>query len=152
MYGRVHKGALQRVGCHLLGAMAKRILIVDDSELVRQLIRTFLEAQPDFEVCGEAAHGVEAAEKALQLKPDLIILDFPMPQMSGLEVALALQPTMPAIPKILFTAHKGVVPEHLAHTMGITSVLSKSEGIDGLITEVQRLLEPSQAAASSSSI
>ena len=109
--------------------MAKRILIVDDSILIRRLIRTHLEDHPEFEVCGEAAHGEEAIQKAPDLKPDLIILDFSMPRMSGLEVAQALQPVVPTTPKILFAAHEDCVPDQLARSVGINSVLPKSDGV-----------------------
>jgi two-component system chemotaxis response regulator CheY len=58
--------------------MAKCILIADDNDIVRTIIRFFLETK-GFEVCGEAADGVDAIEKAQQLKPDLIVLDVAMP-------------------------------------------------------------------------
>jgi DNA-binding NarL/FixJ family response regulator len=130
--------------------MTKRILIVDDSILIRRLIRTYLEDHLDFEVCGEASHGEEAVKKASELKPDLIVLDFSMPRMSGLEVAQALQPVLPTTPKILFTAHKDTVPEHLARSVGINAVVSKSEGVDALMAEIQRLLNVTHAPAASS--
>ena len=62
--------------------MAKCILVADDNDIVRTVIRFFLETK-GFEVCGEAADGVHAIEKAQQLKPDLIVLDVAMPRMNG---------------------------------------------------------------------
>jgi DNA-binding NarL/FixJ family response regulator len=67
-----------------------RILIADDHELVRQGLRTLLAAPPAWEVCGEAADGVEAIEKAAQLLPDIVLLDVSMPRLSGLEAAGAI--------------------------------------------------------------
>ncbi len=64
---------------------AVRILVADDHEVVRQGVRTLLEAQPDWDVCGEAADGREAVEMTKRLKPDVIILDITMPNMNGLE-------------------------------------------------------------------
>ena len=55
--------------------MPKCILIVDDHEYIRKLVRNFLERESGFEVCGEAVDGYDAIEKAQELKPDLIILD-----------------------------------------------------------------------------
>lgn len=127
--------------------MAKRILLVDDSISVRHLIKSLLEEHPDLEVCGEAASGAEAIKKAPELKPDLIVLDFSMPSMNGLEVAQALQPVLPATPKILFTAHKGIVPERLARSVGFNSILSKADGIHLLISEIQRLTGMNRSAA-----
>jgi two-component system chemotaxis response regulator CheY len=59
--------------------MLKRILVVDDSATFRDAIRSSLENQTGFEVCGEAVDGADAVEKARELKPDLILLDLVMP-------------------------------------------------------------------------
>src|SRR5437879_8892458 len=62
-----------------------RIFIADDHEVVRKGLMSLLQAQPDWEVCGEAADGREAVDKAQQLKPDVVILDIGMPSLNGLE-------------------------------------------------------------------
>ena len=62
-----------------------RILVADDHEVVRKGLVSLLQAQPDWQVCGEAADGREAVEKAQQLKPDVVILDIGMPSLNGLE-------------------------------------------------------------------
>lgn len=64
-----------------------RILVVDDSEPVRRGIQTLLRSRKEWLVCGEAADGIEAVEKAKSLRPDLIIMDVSMPNMNGLEAA-----------------------------------------------------------------
>ena len=78
--------------------MPKCILIVDDSALIRRMIHETLEQQDGWEVCGEAADGREAIEKAQQLKPDLIVLDLSMPVMNGLEAARVLKGLFPSLP------------------------------------------------------
>jgi DNA-binding NarL/FixJ family response regulator len=120
--------------------MRKQILVVDDSAPVRGLIRSFLESKSGIEVCGEAADGVEGVEKALELKPDLIVLDLSMPRMNGLETAAALQKTMPKVPIVLFTLHKDVVSSHQARNAGIASVISKTDQMASLYEEVRRLV------------
>jgi DNA-binding NarL/FixJ family response regulator len=85
--------------------MPKNILIADDNAGVRALIRTYLEMQTEFEVCGEATDGVDAIEKIKELKPDLILLDLVMPKMNGAEVASIIKRTMPTVPIILFSVH-----------------------------------------------
>jgi len=60
------------------------ILIADDHEVVRRGIRALLEARPEWKICGEAATGREAAEKARKLRPDLVLLDLTMPEIDGL--------------------------------------------------------------------
>jgi two-component system response regulator AlgR len=63
------------------GDVAKNILIVDDSELIRLATRHFLESQPGFKVCGEAVDGIDALEKASHINTDIIILDIALPRM-----------------------------------------------------------------------
>ena len=124
--------------CPKLG-MQKRILIVDDSASTRGLVRAFLESRPDFEVCGEAADGLEGVEKGLELKPDLIVLDYSMPQINGLQAAIILHEVVPNTPIILFTFFKDAIPIYLARAAGVASVLSKTDQLTMLADEVQRL-------------
>jgi len=62
-----------------------RILITDDHAIVREGLRTLIGTEPGMEVVGEAVDGVEAVQKACNLKPDVILLDIVMPRMNGLE-------------------------------------------------------------------
>src|SRR6202047_3163927 len=86
----------------------RRILVIDDGDSVRNIIRIFLE-RDGFEVCGEAADGVEAIEQAKKLKPDLIVLDLAMPRMNGAEAASILSTTMPDVPIVLLTLYMNVL-------------------------------------------
>ncbi len=74
-----------------------RILIVDDHAVVRRGLMMVLRLEPDFEVVGEAENGVIALQMAQQLQPDLVLLDFAMPEMDGAETAKNLQEIMPAV-------------------------------------------------------
>jgi DNA-binding NarL/FixJ family response regulator len=124
---------------HLEFFMGKRILVVDDNAPIRGLVRGFIEARPGFEICGEAADGVEGIEKGRELKPDLIVLDFLMPRINGLQAALMLHEILPNTPIILLTFYKDAVPRDLAQAAGVTSILSKTDQLDMLTDEVQRL-------------
>jgi NarL family two-component system response regulator YdfI len=130
--------------------MAKRILMVDDSMVIRRLVRSYFAKYSDFEVCGELEDGEDAVKAAPELKPDVIVLDLSLPRLSGLEVAQALKPILPTTPTILFTAHNDVVTEQLARSMGIDSVLSKSDGMEVLMAEIQRLLAVTYTVGSKS--
>lgn len=121
------------------GELPKRILIVDDSAAVRTLIRKGLEAQSWLEVCGEACDGMEAIEKARDLKPDLIVLDLSMPGMNGLEAAAKVQRILPRVPIILFTVHYEAAAK-CAGLSGIRAVLSKAAPMDALFAEIHRVL------------
>ena len=119
--------------------MPKCILIVDDNDIVRTIIRFFLETE-GFEVCGEAADGGDAIEKAKQLKPDLIVLDVAMPRMNGVEAASVLKRMMPDVPIVWFTMYKEAVGHSLTAAVGVDAVLSKPDGVAGLVECVQGLL------------
>jgi len=90
-------------------AVGKRILIADDGEEVRQVLRAMFEARTDYEICGEAANGAEAVSKALELKPDLILLDVAMPMLNGVEVASVLAGSMPDLPIVLYTMYSDML-------------------------------------------
>jgi CheY-like chemotaxis protein len=120
--------------------MSTGILIVDDSPQIRNVIRLWIESETRFEVCGEAEDGFEGIQKALQLKPDLIVLDLSMPKLDGLETAKALRAMLPKTPIILFTLYADSDIEQQAHDVGVTSVLSKMDQMESLCTEVGRLV------------
>jgi DNA-binding NarL/FixJ family response regulator len=122
------------------GGMPKCILIADDSENIRTLIRTSLESRAGLEVCGEAVDGVEAIEKAKELKPDLIILDLAMPRMNGAAAASILKRMMPKVPIILFTMYDELMSKALASAVRVDLVLSKPNGLDEMVRHVQGLL------------
>jgi two-component system, NarL family, response regulator LiaR len=117
----------------------KRILVVDDNAPIRGLVREFIEARPGLEVCGEATDGVEGIEKGRKLKPDLIVLDFLMPRINGLQAAVILHEIVPNAPIILLTFYKDAVPTDLAQAAGVASILSKTDQLASLPDEVQRL-------------
>ena len=77
--------------------MSIRILIVDDHAVVRRGLMMVLRLEPDFEVVGEAENGIVALELAHQLRPDLMLLDYAMPEMDGAETARKLQLELPEI-------------------------------------------------------
>ncbi|HSY31873.1 MAG TPA: response regulator transcription factor [Verrucomicrobiae bacterium] len=122
--------------------MAKRILIADDSESIRMVIRNFLENHEGFEVCGEAANGVDAIEKAKELRPDLIILDLAMPRMNGAAAASILKSTMPDVPVILFSMYDDFMSKLLSSAVPVDLVLSKPDGLNDMVAHVRYLLGP----------
>lgn len=108
-----------------------KVLLIDDGDAVRDVIRIFLEKR-GLVVCGEAADGVDAIEKAKALRPDLIILDLAMPRMNGMEAASILSRIMPGVPIILLTIYGDFMGASLAAASGIKAVISKTDGLDKL--------------------
>jgi DNA-binding NarL/FixJ family response regulator len=118
------------------------LLICDDNPNIRYLLRSYVESRTPFNVCGEAAHGMEAIEKAKELKPDLILLDLSMPIMTGAEAAVILKRAMPRMKIILFSMHTDDVSKSLGTAIGIDLTLSKSDGISNLANHLRALLTP----------
>jgi DNA-binding NarL/FixJ family response regulator len=123
----------------------RRILVIDDGDSVRNIIRIFLE-RDGFEVCGEAADGVEAIEQAKKLKPDLIVLDLAMPRMNGAEAASILSTSMPDVPIVLLTLYMNVLGPSLASAIGVKAVIDKTDGMDKLVACVHSLLTANRDA------
>lgn len=80
-----------------------RLLIVDDHAVVRKGLVMMLRLEPDFEIVGEAENGAKAVKLAKQLQPDLVLLDFIMPEMDGQATALALQAAVPGARILMLT-------------------------------------------------
>ena len=84
---------------------AIRVLLVDDHEIVRQGLRSLLEAQPDIEVIGEAADGRAAVESSERLRPHVVIMDLSMPEMNGLAATQAIKHGHPETAVVALTRH-----------------------------------------------
>jgi DNA-binding NarL/FixJ family response regulator len=121
--------------------VGKFILIVDDSPVIRGSLRQTLERENTWQVCGEAADGQEAIEKAQRLKPDLVVLDLSMPVMNGLEAARELKRLFPLLPLVMFTLFNTPKLSDEALSAGVRAVVSKSEP-GRLVGEIHALFEP----------
>ena len=129
--------------------MPYRILIADDHSLVRKVLKTTLENHSDWQVCGQATNGLEAVQKAAELHPDLIILDFAMPVMDGLGAARRILSASPSVPILIFTNY--YFPSLLleADSVGVRQVIDKGLAGNELLFAVETLLtgEGQRAAA-----
>lgn len=108
-----------------------RILIVDDNPTIRHCVRRCIEANTDWRVCDEAENGQVAVEKVMQHGPEMVILDFQMPVMNGLEAARQITRIAPETVMVVFTMHQSAHLVDAAKAAGITEVIPK----DGNITE-----------------
>src|ERR1700688_564389 len=107
-----------------------RILIADDSPPMRCGLRTFLELNSDWQVCGEAVDGADAVKKAHQLAPDLIVMDFSMPEMDGVEAAREIARSGTDIPILLLSLHLSpqmIESAESARGAGMRGAISKAE-------------------------
>ena len=116
------------------------ILVVDDSPFERTVIRSAVEGLTQFRVCGEASDGAEGIKKALELKPDLVIMDLAMPLMNGVEAAMVLRNSLPNIPIVLFTLYAEQLRGSISPGLGVTIILSKADGLGPLLECLEQLL------------
>jgi DNA-binding NarL/FixJ family response regulator len=130
-----------------------RVLLVDDHQVVRRGLRTFLEIQDDIEVVGEAADGAEGVARAEELKPDVVLMDVKMPGTDGIEALRKLRELAnPAKVLIVtsFTEQRTVVPALRAGASGYVYKDVDPEALAGAIRSVHAghvLLQPEVAGA-----
>jgi signal transduction histidine kinase len=118
-----------------------RILIADDHELVRQGLRALLSSRPEWEVCGEAADGLEAVEKAAQLRPDIVLLDVSMPRMNGLEAAPVIRRESPVSQIVMVSQHDPAEMLPSALRVGARGFVSKSDIGSNLLSTIESLVQ-----------
>ena len=106
--------------------MDLRILIVDDSEPTRRILASIVRSR-HWTVCGEAENGLSGVKKFQELKPDLVLLDLAMPDISGLEAAKWMSAADPTVPLILFTVMEVEGLEGAARSAGICAVVPKMQ-------------------------
>jgi DNA-binding NarL/FixJ family response regulator len=121
--------------------MPVRIMIADDNAMLRGALRALIETRPDWQVCGEAANDREAAERAAELKPDMIILDLMMPEKGGMQAARDIVSAFPDLPILLYTACAFSPEAKLeARKFGIRDVINKEAAPEQLIGAIESLL------------
>lgn len=120
--------------------MSKRILIADDSAVMRRQVRLILEEDGSMEVCAEACDGLEAVQKTQECHPDMAVLDLVMPKLNGLEATRAIKKLMPRLPILLFTLHDSPALEQEGRRAGVDMILPKTQGSALLSRAVHSLL------------
>jgi DNA-binding NarL/FixJ family response regulator len=120
--------------------MAHTVLIVDDSSTVRSSLRSWIETNADFHVCGEAENGEVAIAKVKEMHPDIVILDLQMPVMNGLEAAHHISQLAPRTAMVMFTLHPSGELLRAARAVGVKDVVSKTDQLsDSLLVALRQI-------------
>ena len=106
-----------------------RVLIVDDSAVIRRLLSNLLATDPEIVVAGTAGNGIQALARIPEAKPDLITLDIEMPEMDGLQFARAVRAGGPwaGLPMLAMTAHSDMETARIGREAGFTDYVAKFE-------------------------
>ena len=116
-----------------------RILLVDDNPSVRHYLRAILEQQTSWQVCGEARTGAEALHKVLEAAPDLVVLDYQMPDLNGVDIARQICDLAPKIPILMVTIHLSRQLADAAREAGVRGACAKQD-IGSVVEAVEVLL------------
>ncbi|HHW77546.1 MAG TPA: chemotaxis response regulator protein-glutamate methylesterase [Xanthomonadaceae bacterium] len=118
-----------------------RVLLVDDSAVIRRLLADVLSGDPALEIVGQAPNGRVALEKLPALKPDLVILDVEMPEMDGLETLAEIRKREPRLPVIMFSSltERGAIVTLEALALGASDYVTKPSNTGNMATALQRV-------------
>lgn len=117
-----------------------RVFVVDDTDHVRHMLTTMLSVD-GFEVVGGAGDGPSAIHAVIEAEPDVVVVDYKMPAMNGLETARLIREQRPDQHVILYTAFADEEVEREAAEIGVAVCLGKVEGLGPLEQEIRRLAQ-----------
>ncbi|MBE0534022.1 MAG: PAS domain S-box protein [Phycisphaerae bacterium] len=117
--------------------LAMRVLLVDDHKVLRQSMAARLNREPDIKVVGEAGDGQEAIEKAHQLRPDVVLMDFSMPHMDGVEATQRLHAELPDITIIGLSMYEEADRANAMLEAGAATYVTKSAEFDELLEAIR---------------
>jgi DNA-binding NarL/FixJ family response regulator len=116
-----------------------RVMLVDDHTVVRRGLRALIESVPGWEVCAEASEGHEAVMIAVEVQPDIVVMDLSMPKLGGIDAAIQLRKALPGVEVLILTMHESGPLIAQALKAGARGYLLKSESEDRLMEALAAL-------------
>lgn len=116
-----------------------KILLVDDHEMVRLGLKSYLDLQADVEVVAESSNGREGVELALELRPDVIIMDIVMPEMNGIEATMAILETWPEAKILILTSYLDNEKIYPVLDAGAKGYMLKTSSADEILHAVRKV-------------
>lgn len=115
------------------------VLIVDDHEITRRAIRSFLLSYPELQICGEAVEGLEAVDKVKSLRPDVVLMDISMPRMNGLEATKVIKKENPESKVIIVSQNDPAIVCAQAREAGAAAYVSKKDIGQSLLSTLRSI-------------
>ncbi|OFU70251.1 response regulator transcription factor [Streptococcus gordonii] len=116
-----------------------KILLVDDHEMVRLGLKSYLDLQADVEVVAESSNGREGVEQALELRPDVIIMDIVMPEMNGIEATMAILETWPEAKILILTSYLDNEKIYPVLDAGAKGYMLKTSSADEILHAIRKV-------------
>ena len=123
-----------------MNAKKKKVLIVDDHPVVRQGLAQLIRQEQDMTVCGEADHGKGISEVITQVKPDIVILDLTLKDISGIDVIKELTPRFPQLPILVLSIHAESLYAERALRAGAKGYIMKEEAANKVVGALREVL------------
>jgi len=119
--------------------ISMKILLVDDHEMVRLGLKSYLDLQEDVEVVAESSNGREGVELALELRPDVIIMDIVMPEMNGIEATMAILETWPEAKILILTSYLDNEKIYPVLDAGAKGYMLKTSSADEILHAIRKV-------------
>ncbi|HEL1649801.1 response regulator transcription factor [Streptococcus suis] len=116
-----------------------RVMLIDDHEMVRLGLKSYLNLQPDVEVVAEASDGEEGLAKALEVKPDVVVMDLVMPKMTGVEATLALLKEWPQAQIVILTSYLDNEKIYPVLEAGARGYMLKTSSADEILAAIRKV-------------
>ena len=118
---------------------AIRVMLIDDHEMVRLGLKSYLNLQPDVEVVAEAGDGEEGLTKALEVKPDVVVMDLVMPKMTGVEATLAVLKEWPQAQIVILTSYLDNEKIYPVLEAGARGYMLKTSSADEILSAIRKV-------------
>jgi DNA-binding NarL/FixJ family response regulator len=114
-----------------------RVLLVEDNQVFREALELVLGMRPDMEVVAAVPDGTSAAAAAREVRPDVVVMDYRLPGLDGVQATRAVREASPAAAVICLTASASLRERDALNEAGVVAFLRKDQGLDAVISAIQ---------------